>query len=458
MTILYFLIALGLLVFIHEFGHFLAAKFQKIGVEKFSLGFGPKLIGVTKGETTYLISALPMGGYVKLHGEDPEGAKPDDVASYSGRPVGQRARVVFAGPLMNLALALVLMPAVLMIGRTEPQFYRDPPVIGEVEPGSAAAVAGLKPRDRILKIGTHETPDWHEALQQIILRPRERVIVTVERAGKRLEREVWLEADPSHQGGLLGVEPPLFVGQEAVADQVIPGSPAEQGGIRPGDEVLAINGAAIKRWREMAGKIDASDGRPVRLDVRQETTGAASQPIRRVTVTPRFDEGAKRWVIGIQKDFEKRGVPLVKRRYPFLQAVALGFEENWKLGKMTLSVLGRLVTLRLSYKTLGGPVRIAQASASAAKGGIAPFLYFLAFLSLQLGVLNLLPIPVLDGGHLLFMGIEKLLRRPLPMKVRLMAEQAGFVLLVGLMVLVTLHDVDSVWGFRALYETVRGWF
>ena len=221
------------------------------------------------------------------------------------------------------------------------------------------------------------------------------------------------------------MEPPLFVGQEAVADEVIPGSAAEQGGIRSGDEVLAINGVAIQRWREMAEKIDASDGKPVRIDVRQETTGAASQPIRRVTVTPRFDAGSKRWVIGIQKDFEKRGVPLVKQRYPFFQAVALGFEENLKLGKMTLAVLGRLVTLKLSYKTLGGPVRIAQASASAAKGGISPFLYFLAFLSLQLGLLNLLPIPVLDGGHLFFMGIEKLIRRPLPMRIRLAAAGSG---------------------------------
>ncbi len=457
MTIIYFIIALGLLVFIHEFGHFLAAKRQKIGVEKFSLGFGPKLFGFKKGETTYLISALPMGGYVKLKGEDPAEADAQDPASYSTRPPSHRFGVVFAGPLMNLLLALVLMPLVFWIGRLEPAWLTEPPVVVGIKAGSAASRAGLRVGDRILSIGTRSVSDWEELLNEVLLRPNMEMDLSVERAGRKFSRKVLLEEEQNLRHGLIGIEPNLFIGNEPVIDEVAHGGPAEQAGVRAGDQVLSINGVRVDDWSEMSERVDASQGKPLTIDLRQETTGAASQPIRRVTVVPRFDDGLKRWLIGVQKDFEKR-VPFVKRQYPFLQSLQMGMKENWRLAGMTLTVLKRLVTLELSYKTLGGPIRIAQASAHAARSGITPFLYFLCFMSLQLGLLNLLPIPVLDGGHLFFIVVEKLIRKPLPVRIRLAAEQAGFILLITLMILVTLHDVESVWGFRELFEKVRELF
>jgi len=451
MTIFAFILALGVLIFVHELGHFLAAKRLGIGVEKFSLGFGPRLIGFRRGETTYLLSLLPLGGYVKLRGEEADTTTRGDPRSFAERPVGHRLWVVFTGPFMNIVLAFLLMPLVFLLGREEPAYWEEPPVVAQVQKATPASEIGLVPGDRILSIDRKKVAHWRDVSREVVLNAGEKLSLTFERSGEETTREVTVGGEEL-RGGFLGVEPILHIGNEAIVDEVLPEGAAAEAGIREGDTVVGIEGEPIENWTEMAERLQKSQGAPTTLELlRGEKTISLS-------VKPRFDDGTGRWVMGIQKDLEKRGIPLVVKRYSFGEAVALGLEENWKLGQLTLGVVWRLVTFRLSYKTLGGPIRIAQVSAVAARTGFSHFLYFIAFLSLQLGVLNFIPIPILDGGHILFMGIEGICRRPLPMRARQVAEQAGFVLLITLMVLVTLHDVDSIWGFERLFEKVRGLF
>ncbi len=449
MTILYFVVALGVLVFIHEFGHFIAAKKQGIGVEKFSIGFGPKLFGWTRGETTYMVSLLPFGGYVKLHGEDPEeeGAKGKD--SYSARPIWQRSLVVFAGPAMNLVLALVLMPIIFMLGRYEPVFLDQKPVVVGVRKDSPAEKISLKKGDQILSVEGKTFEKWKDLLDYIILHADQSVEMKVGRGEEILTKKVVIGKSLETHAGFLGVEPGYFIGNEPIVDEVSPDSPAQASGFKSGDEILQIDSVPVESWTDMSDKVSASGGKKLALTVRR------SGKILTIFLVPRYDEGMKKWLIGVKKDTEKRGNTFIKKKYGFGEAIVHGTQENLKLAGLTLSVLGRLVTANLSYKALGGPIRIAQASAMAARSGLSDFLYFLCFLSIQLGVLNLLPFPVLDGGHLLFFGIETIQKKPVSAKVRGWAEQVGFVLLITLMVLVTLNDVQNLWNISQLLEKFR---
>lgn len=456
MTIIYFIITLGLLVFIHEFGHFFAAKKQGIGVEKFSLGFGPKILCFRRGETEYLLSALPFGGYVKLMGEDPnnaeENAKIPPEKNYSARPVWQKMIVVFAGPAMNLILAAVIMPVVFMIGRMEPKFLEEKPVVIGVRAGSVGEKIGLQASDVILELDGKSVEDWRDLLDRVVLKANKDVILKLDRGGQTLLREAHVDESHETKAGTLGIEPSYFIGNEPVIDEVSPGSAAEKGGLKSGDEIVAIDQQPIATWTDMTDKVEAAQGKVLAVTVKR---GGEQKSL---SVTPVYDKGLKKWLMGIRKDSSLHTEGFVFKRYGFVSALKHGWAENWKLVGTTLGVLKRLVTLDLSYKALGGPIRIAQASAMAAKAGLPDFLFFLAFLSIQLGVLNLLPIPVLDGGHFLFFAVEGVMRRPVSAKARGIAEQAFFLVLISLMLLVTLNDVDSVWGFGEILARIRSIF
>lgn len=462
MTLIYFILALSSLVLIHEWGHFFIARRAGIRVEAFSIGFGPKLFSLRRGETEYRVSALPFGGYVKLFGEDPvseaEGdeAKAREIArspeAFSGKPLWARLATVLAGPGMNLVLALVVMPIVFMIGRQQPAILDQPPVVIGLKGGSPAEAAGLLEGDRILAIDGKKMENWSEVLDWIILHPDTETVVQFQRG--TIEKEVPLNVVTSplseHPIGYAGFEPLFFFGNAPVVGEVSPGSAAARAGLQSGDRILSVNDKPTPYWTDLTDHIRASQGSDLRMIVQR---GAEQIELG---VKPEYNEAYKAWLIGISKKLDSSH--FVLRRYGFLESLDLGLKENLRLFALTGDVLYRLVRLELSYKTLGGPLQIAQATGAAAESGLGEFLFFLCFLSLQLGVLNLLPIPVLDGGHILFMGIEAIRRKPVSLKFRNALTQMGFVFLVGLMILITINDVDRIWGFGDIVQKIRGIF
>jgi len=444
MTLLYFLIALGLLIFVHEIGHFILAKRQDVKVEEFSLGFGPRILGFKKGETDYRISALPLGGYVKMLGEDPEDEKAaEDPRSFAKKTVWQRVKIVACGPLMNLVFSLAIMPLVFFIGRSQPVFLNEPPVVSGVRAESPAAMANLKKGDLITAIDGKKVATWEDALNKFILAPNSTLKVTIERGGETFDQDIGVGQMPELKGGYVGIEPMLFLGNEAVIDAVQSGGPADEAGIRKGDLIEAVGGKPVSDWLDLSQKVNESQENEASIKVKR------GEETLTVNVKPQYNEEAKRWLIGIIKD-RQSGMPMTVVRLGAIDSIVAGTKENIKLINLTFTVLKRLFTGGLSYKILGGPVIIAKASAAAAASGFSNFLYFIAFLSLQLSIINILPIPVLDGGHLLFLGIEAVRRRPVSLKVRQYATQAGFFLLIAFMLLVTWNDLESVFGLRSL--------
>ena len=276
------------------------------------------------------------------------------------------------------------------------------------------------------------------------------VEMTWTRDGKEYTQAIATKPEAGALGGFLGIEPLFFVDIDPVVGEVSPGTPAQAAGLKPGDRVVAIGDAPIHDWNQMSEVVNASAGKEMSFSVQR-----GSETIT-ANLAPQYNEKLKKYVIGVSKASNPEHY--VDRRYGLVESFQKGVEENLILFGMTFKVLKDLVTLKASYKELGGPVRIAQISAKAAEKGFGNFLYLLAFLSIQLGVLNLLPIPVLDGGHVAFMAYEAVARRPLSAKKRLIAQQVGMVLLLTLMVFVTVNDIDSVWGFRQMFDRLKGLF
>lgn len=442
MVIIYFLIALGILIFVHELGHFIMARRAGIRVEQFSIGFGPKLVAFRRGETEYKIAPIPLGGYVRLTGEDPEDEKKDDERSFASKPIGSRLKVTSAGPIMNLVLAFVLMPLVFFIGRMEPKFFSEPPRLIGVKHDSPAYQAGLQEGDLISKIDGRGVKTWDDVMDKVLISPDSVMRFGIERGEEKIERDVTVGRLPEIGGGYLGVEPILFLGNTAVIDRVIPGGPAAKAGVKAGDKVIRVSGQEAEDWMDMANIVNAVGGKELVL-----TVDRAGEVVE-LRVTPAYNNEFKRWVIGIEKRRRSTDLPMVKKRLDIFQSFIAGTKENIGLIGTTLVVLKRLITGKLSYKVLGGPVQIAEVAGMAAQAGLADFIYLLAFLSIQLGILNLLPIPVLDGGHIAFLALEAGLRKPVSSRVRLIAQQVGLVFILSIFFLVTVNDVDRMWGIK----------
>ena len=354
-TVLAFIIVLSVLIFFHELGHFLFARLFGVGVEKFSLGFGPRLFGKTVGITDYRISAIPLGGYVKMVGEEPDAEiPPEDIPiSFTHKHVFKRMLIVAAGPAFNFLLAILIFFAIFAISGTTDRNYSVEPLIGEVNKDA----------------------------------------------------------------------------------------PAEKAGLKKGDMVLAIDGTTLKTWEEMAGLITKSKGTPLSVTVRRETSEFT------LTITPELQkikdemlgEETERYVIGVTRSYQE-----VKKDMAVIEAAKESLVWTYKVSELMVVIVAKMIQGDIPTKTIGGPILIAQLAGERAADGADSLMFFIAVLSVNLAVLNFLPIPVLDGGHLLFFFIEAVMRRPLNTKMREVAQQMGIFVLILLMIFVFYNDISRV--------------
>jgi len=427
MTLIYFLIVIGILVFVHELGHFVMAKRAGVRVEKFSLGMGPKLFGIKKGDTEYVISAFPLGGYVKMAGENPDEEPTGAADEFQSKTVWQRATIAATGPLTNIVLAFLIMPLVFMVGT----YTIGPAAVGFVEKDSPAEKAGFVVGDVIEEINGRKITDWEKGAMLIAVNPDTDITVKLSRKGEAKTLTLRPALDAERNIGTSGLYPdfPVEIGK------LKPGFPAEKAGIKLHDKVIAIDTMTVYYWNQLSNTVKESKGRKLLLTIERE--GKRME----LRVTPVENEG--RYVIGVEPI-----IPLIFKRYGFFESLRLGFDKTVESVDLTFITLRKLITFNLSIKTLGGPVMIAQMSGQAAAAGLSSFLSLLAMISISLGILNLLPIPVLDGGLILFLVVEAVRKKPLSRKVMETAQSIGAAVLITLIAVVSYNDIMRLFFSR----------
>jgi regulator of sigma E protease len=426
-TILAFLFVLGVLIFVHELGHFLAARRLGVRVLTFSLGFGPKLLKFTRGDTEYAISAIPLGGYVKMAGENPEDTRSGSPDEFLSRSKWERFQILIAGPAMNIILAIVVMAVVLAQGAEVPAYQDAPPMVGAVTPGSPGDRAGIRSGDRILTVAGGEVETWEDLYIQIGTRPDRDVALTLLRDGRTESVTVRPEAQGRFEVGDIGVMPDVSPSVRTA----YPGQPAERAGVRAGDVIFAVNGERVIFARQLAEAISRNTGKLIDLTIRRDGQD------QHINVTP--EKRGDRGMIGIEineatKTFDPGP----------LEAIQLSIERNVEFSGLIFRTLGGLFIGETSVRQLQGPVAIAQLSGESAQAGWIALFTLMASISLNLGLLNLMPIPVLDGGHILIMALEGIARRDFSMAVKEKMLLAGFVLLMMLMVTVIYNDLMRI--------------
>jgi regulator of sigma E protease len=412
---------------VHELGHFLAARRLGIRVITFSLGFGPKILKFRRGDTEYCVSVIPLGGYVKMAGENPEDQRSGSPDEFLSRTKWERFQVLIMGPLMNLALAIVVMAVVLAQGAQIPSFQDEPPIVGLVQPGSPAEGVGIMPGDRILSVADDEVDTWDDLYVQIGTRPNRDVPLRLIRGGRTMSVNVRTGAQGKYEVGSIGVLPDV----NPIIKEVYPGEPAEKGGFKSGDLIVSVNGEPTAFKEQVSDVIGKHVNEEVEVVVRR---GQQELPIR-VFAHPMTDKGMI-------------GVALVDATKTFkpapMEAVVLSFKENWRSSGLIFRTLGGLFTGQTSVRQLQGPVGIAQLSGEAARTDFRSVLTLMAVLSLNLGLINLMPVPVLDGGHITIMALEGIARRDFSMQVKEKMLLAGFVVLMMLMVTVIYNDLTRI--------------
>lgn len=438
MNIIIAIIVLGVLVFVHEFGHFIVAKWAGVFVEKFSIGFGPVLLRKKYGETEYVLSALPLGGYVKMYGEqndDEPGMETYDPSkegrSFKDKSGWHKAAIIFAGPLFNVIFAILIFWGLYMTGI--PSYSA---VVGTVEKGSVAESAGLKSGDKITEVNGEKIRSWNEFAAFIAEKPNEKVNITLS-DNRQIsltvgEKEVTDIFGDKEKTGSIGASLQI----DAVIGEVVPNMEAEKAGLLKGDKILSVNGEKVNSWNESADLIRNKPGMELTLIV--ERNGKEET----FKITPKPTEqgsGENKKTVGLIGIAPIDGDITV--RYGPVDAMVMGLEKSYELTKLIYIGFAKLVQREIPADSLGGPILIVETAAQSAESGFAALLIFMAAISINLAVFNLLPIPVLDGGQLAIIGAEGIMGRPLGEKALGAFQMFGLLVIISLMVFAFYNDI-----------------
>ncbi|WP_448583525.1 RIP metalloprotease RseP [Thermocrinis sp.] len=418
-TIIAFLILIGILVWFHELGHFLFAKLFGVKVEVFSIGFGPVLLKKQFGETEYRLSAIPLGGFVKLYGEEDNLSDP---RAFSSKPNWQKILIAFAGSFFNFILAVLVFWFLGVLGKEVPKYALEKPVVGYVQENSLAEKLGIKKGDLVLSVNGKEIKTWKD-LEERMLREIFARTITVEvlRNGKV---EILRGELDIRNPKAFGAEPII----EPVVGDVLEGSPAHQVGLKKGDKIVSINGVEVKTWQEAVKLIRSSE----KINLRIEREGK----VRELTLIPMKDPKTNLSVIGVMPYLES-----VKIKQGVYESFIASIERIVLLSGLTLKAVWSMITGTLSFTNLGGPIAIAQLAGQSAQQGIIPYLNLIAFISVQLAIFNLLPLPMLDGGLIVLFFVEMLRRKPLSVKFKEAWQKTGLALIIALSLFVILNDL-----------------
>ena len=424
-------VVLGIMILIHEFGHYAAAKYFGVRVDVFSIGFGKRLCGFRRGETDYRISALPLGGYVKMAGENPLETRSGAPDEFMSHPRWQRFVIAIAGPAMNIMLAIALLTGVYMVHYERPQVFDQPAVIGWVLDNSAAAKAGIEQGDRIVRIESTHNPTWEDVFLKVMISPKQPIDIAIQRGSDILEKQV--TPDPEGTGfdahGSMGWEPMEI----PTVTEVMPNMPAAKAGIQIKDQITAINGVPMRSDLSIIHYLQENGSKPVDLAVLRN-----GQEFH-FTMTPiQVDaNGQKTYRVGFGMS---EAVKVEK--LPFTKALSASLQENKKFSLLMVELIHKLVEHKASIKQLDGPIGIARASGDAAQQpGWIPLLSLMAMISLNLGIVNLLPIPILDGGVIMLLFVESLMRRDISLRIKERIYQTAFVFIVLVFVVVIYNDL-----------------
>jgi len=435
-------LVLGFLIFIHEFGHFLAARLVGIRVEVFSIGFGKRLFGFRRGATDYRLSSIPFGGYVRMAGEELPGqsegeadidefqklsaqyATPGD--TLNEKPVPHRMLVAVAGAAMNALMAVILTIGLAYFGIQIDAYLVSSPVIAHVQTDSSAEKAGLQKGDLIVSVAGNKVETWEDAQQQLLLSIGKQASIEVIRQNAHHTCNITVDQNETYQFGGIGTPSKVIVGS------ITPDSPAEKAGLQAGDHISSFANKHLGSIYELIDRISTSAGSAIQLEVIRNNEKVE------MTLTPEFNEEAGKYMIGIgfAADPDK-----VIRKYPLAESITKGIDLNLQMSKLMLGIFQRLLTGQESVKNLGGPIMIVDMAGKAAKSGVRDLIWLTALISLNLAILNLLPIPILDGGMVLFLIIEALIRRPVSEKIQLVLQNVFFFLMISFALYITYIDV-----------------
>jgi regulator of sigma E protease len=422
-------VVLGIMILVHEFGHYAAAKAFGVRVEVFSIGFGKRLIGFRRGVTDYRISALPLGGYVKMAGENPLESRTGAPDEFMSHPRWQRFVIAVAGPVMNILLAIVLLTGVYMVHYDRPEYLDRQAVVGWVMDNSPAARAGIEQGDRVVRIDGVHNPTWEDVLLKVMISARQPVDISIQRGNTFLEKQVRPEVEAGDEYGSVGWVPE----QNITVTELVAGMPAGKAGIQLNDHIIAINGVAMHSVYSIIHYLQSNGDKPV--DVTVERSGKELHFT--MTAAKKEENGQTGYRLG----FGIAGYVKVEK-LPFDKALSMSLQENKRYSLLIVDLVHKMLEHKVSIKQMEGPIGIARASGDAARQpGWTPLLQLMAMISLNLGIFNLLPIPILDGGIILLLIIEALLRRDISLRIKERIYQTAFVFLLLFAAVVIYNDL-----------------